>query len=233
MFWTDNRWAPKIIKGLLAALLFLLFNICQAAQAAPPVRIAVVPGGGSGQEQEVVDRITERLQEIQTVALSTVNPDWYVVCNIKENIDQVSGQIRYNGTVIIKTAGADSTVLGTVAVQKYNQDFSLQPGAPLNKKLVDGAVQQVIAGLSDRAMQPLQQAIDVEMETRDRMIKATHLGLESKYQEALDLLRPISPETPHFKQVRQMVAKYEHELEEQEAHHAHPHAGNLQPHHGQ
>src|ERR1017187_3684804 len=111
MYRTGYRWAPTLKKGMVAALLFLLFSFWQAAHAAPPVRIAVVPGGGSGQEQEVVDRITDRLQEIQTVALSTVNPDWYVVCNIKENIDQVSGQIRYNGTVIIKTVGGD--ILGT------------------------------------------------------------------------------------------------------------------------
>jgi hypothetical protein len=217
---TGNRWALTIKTALLAALLLLLLSLSPAAHAAPPVRIAVVPGGGSGQEQEVVDHITDRLQELQTVALSTVNPDWYVVCNIKENLDQRSGQIHYNGTVIIKTADASGTILGTVAVQKYNQDFSLQPGAPLNKKLVDGAVREVIAGLSDRAMQPLQQAIDVEMETRDRMIKATELGQDRKYQEALDLLRPISPETPHFKQVRQMVAKYEQAQAAAATHHA-------------
>lgn len=207
---TATRCLPMIRKAMLAASFLLMLVFSPAAQAAPPVRIAVVPGGGSGQEQEVVDRISDRLQEMQAqVALGTVNPDWYVVCNIKENLDQVSGQIHYNGTVIIKTNTDPATILGTVAVQKYNQDFSLQPGAPLNKKLVDGAVRQVIAGLADRAMRPLQQAIEVEMETRDRMIKATELAQNDKYQDALDLLRPISPETPHFKQVRQMVAKYE------------------------
>src|ERR1700722_10610840 len=129
---TKNRCLPMIRKAMLAAL-FLSLLLFSSAQAAPPVRIAVVPGGGSGQEQEVVDQISNRLQEMQqTVALSTVNPDWYVVCNIKENTDQVSGQIRYNGTVIIKTNTDPATILGTVAVQKYNQDFSLQPGAPLN-----------------------------------------------------------------------------------------------------
>lgn len=197
--------------AFLAAMAFVSFGFWQTADAAPPVRIAVVPGGGSGQEQAVVDSITDRLQEIQGVALGTVNPDWYVVCNIKEIVDQVSGAIRYNGTVIIKSV--DGTVLDTVAVQKYNQDFSLQPGAPLNKALVDGAVRQVIAGLGERTIQKLQPLIDVEMETRDRMIKATELADQKKYQDALDLLRPISPATPHFKQVRMLVEKYERALE--------------------
>jgi hypothetical protein len=174
---------------------------------APPVRIAVVPGGGSGQEQEVCDRINGQLQSNQDVALSTVNPDWYVVCNIKEMLDQNSGQIRYNGTVTTKTTTGH--IINTVSLQKYNQDFSLTPGAQLNKKLVDNAVQDVIGGLADRAVGPIQQAVEVEMETRERMIKATRLGAERKFDEAIALLRPISPETPHFSAVQALKRKLE------------------------
>jgi hypothetical protein len=167
----------------------------------------VVPGGGSGQEQEVCDRINGQLQSNQDVALSTVNPDWYVVCNIKEMLDQNSGQIRYNGTVTTKTTTGH--IINTVSLQKYNQDFSLTPGAQLNKKLVDNAVQDVIGGLADRAVGPIQQAVEVEMETRERMIKATRLGAERKFDEAIALLRPISPETPHFSAVQALKRKLE------------------------
>ncbi len=191
-------------------LSFVVLTLVKPALAeAPPVRIAVVPGGGSGQEQEVVDRINGQLQNNQDVALSTVNPDWYVVCNIKENLDQASGQIRYNGTVTTKTT--EGHVISTVSLQKYNQDFSLTPGAQLNKKLVDNAVQDVISGLSDRAVGPIQQAIEIEMETRERMIKATVLGQHGKYDEAIALLRPISPETPHFKAVVALTRKLENQ----------------------
>src|SRR5580693_3166201 len=113
-----------MLKKLVSITLMLGACLCTtviAALAAPPVRIAVVCGGGSGIEQEIVDRISNNLSSINDVVLSTVNPDWYVVCNINENIDQASGAVRYNGSVIVKTAGGH--VISTKAVQKYNQDF--------------------------------------------------------------------------------------------------------------
>ncbi len=164
-----------MLKKLVSITLMLGACLCTtviAALAAPPVRIAVVCGGGSGIEQEVVDRISNNLSSINDVVLSTVNPDWYVVCNINENIDQASGAVRYNGSVIVKTAGMNRHVISTKAVQKYNQDFSLSPGAPLNKKLVDNAARDVISSTADRVVPDLQQAIMVEMEARDRIIKA-------------------------------------------------------------
>jgi hypothetical protein len=174
-----------------------------SALAAPPVRIAVVCGGGSGIEQEVVDRISNNLSSLDDVVLSTVNPDWYVVCNIHENIDQASGAVRYNGSVVIKTSSGH--VISTKAVQKYNQDFSLSPGAPLNKKLVDNAARDVISSAADRVVPDLQQAIMVEMETRDRIIKAEQLSDSDQYNEAISLLTPITPDTPHFKDVRDLI----------------------------
>jgi len=56
---------------------------------------------------------------------------------------------------------------------------------------------------------PIQQAVEVEMETRERMIKATRLGAERKFDEAIALLRPISPETPHFSAVQALKRKLE------------------------
>jgi hypothetical protein len=199
--------ANRFFSWLIGLFFGLLTCTTSALADAPPIRIAVVPGGGSGQEQEVVDRINGQLQSNQDVDLSTVNPDWYVVCNIKEMLDQNSGQIRYNGTVTTKTTAGH--VINTVSLQKYNQDFSLTPGAQLNKKLVDNAVQDVIAGLTERAVGPIQHAIEVEMETRERMIRATKLGQQGKFDEAIELLRPITPETAHYQAVRALIHKLE------------------------
>src|ERR1700733_2915261 len=197
-------WNPSAISKLQkAAFLFLLgFFLTLPSWAAPPVRIAVVPGGGSGIEQDVVDQISGQLQNTEDVVLSTVNPDWYVVCNVQEKMDQMSGQIRYNGTVTIKTT--DGHVIGTYAVQKYNQDFSLSPGTPLNKALVDKAARDVIGQLANRAIGPLQQAVQIEMETRERVGKANELADQGKFDDALQLIEPITPDTPHFAQVQKL-----------------------------
>ena len=105
-----------------------------AAYAAPPVRIAVVPGGGSGQEQSAVDGISAGLEGNSNITLSTVNPDWYVVCSIIEQTDQVGGTVKVNGTVTIKT-GATQHTLALIG------DRSASPGGPalqhvdLNRKV--------------------------------------------------------------------------------------------------
>ena len=102
------------VQGLKGRIALLLAGLCLCAilaipaYAAPPVRVAVVPGGGSGMEQDVVDQISQQLGGMDGLELSTTNPDWYVVCNIKENIDQMSGQIRYNGNILIKTVSGKS-----------------------------------------------------------------------------------------------------------------------------
>ncbi len=41
------------------------------------------------------------------------------------------------------------------------------------------------------------------------MIKATRLGAERKFDEAIALLRPITPETPHFSAVQALKKKLE------------------------
>lgn len=196
----------EFLKGAaLSLLLACTLNILPASADAPPVRIGVVPAGGSGIEQEVVDRLTAQLESTNNVVVSTVNPDWYVVCNIKENMDQMSGQIRYNGTVTVKTT--DGQVISNVAVQKYNQDFSLQPGAQLNKALVDGAARDVISGMAERAIGPIQQAVEVEMDTRNRVMAAMQLANEEKFDEAIQALGPITPDTTHFGQVQGMMGQ--------------------------
>lgn len=190
-------------------ILALAFTVLAAIPclAAAPVRIAIVQGGGSGIEQDVVDRLTGQLQNMEDVVISTVNPDWYVVCNIQEKIDQLSGQVRYNGNVIVKTT--DGQVLGTYAVQKYNQDFSLTPGASVNKALVDGAARDVINQLVNRVLPPIQQAVQIEIETRERVARANELAAQDKYEDALSLLEPITPDTPHFKQVEKIEQQFQ------------------------
>jgi len=197
---------------IMLALLFLLGP--RQAFAAPPVRVALMPAGGSGIEQEIIDHIATKLEGDAQVVLSTVNPDWYVLCKIHEINDQVSGQIRYNGTVTIKTQ--DGQVVSTVAVQKYNQDFSLQPGAPLNKRLVDSAAQEVITAISDRVVAQLKEAVETELSTRDKIIKAQSFADDDKYDLAIENLATIGPETVHFQAVQKRIAQFKMEKQSME-----------------
>jgi hypothetical protein len=160
-------------------------------------------------EQAVVDGIVSDLQNNPNVAVSTVNPDWYVVCNISESTDQVGGTARANGTVTIKTV--DGQVLNTVAVQTNKSDFSLSPGAPLNKALVQKGIQEVISGMVDRARQPLEDAINIEIATRDKIITAETLADKDQYDDAMQLLMQVSPDTPHFRAVRALIGEFQME----------------------
>jgi len=206
---TNFRCTQPLLAVALVVVLF--FAIQLKALAAPPLRIAIIPGGGSGIEQEVVDRITSQLQDRQDVVISTVNPDWYVVCNITERLDQVSGAIRYNGNVTVKTK--EGHVISTTAVQKYNQDFSLQPGVPLNKALVDGAAREAINGIVGRAVGPIQNAVDIEMQMRDKVISASQFANADNYDDALSILQQIGPETPSFESVRKLGEQFAMEKE--------------------
>jgi hypothetical protein len=51
------------------------------------------------------------------------------------------------------------------------------------------------------------------METRERIIKAQNLADSDQYDEAIGLLRPITPDTPHFKDVRDLIDEFEIELD--------------------
>ncbi len=196
----------NLLSGALASLLFISTTILPADADAPPVRIGVVTGGGSGIEQEIVDRISSRLEQNSGVKISTVNPDWFVVCNIKEFMDQMSGQIRYNGNVLIKTTSGQ--VLSTVAVQQYKQDFSLSPGAQLNKALVDKAAREAVAGAADRAVPAIEEAVTVEMDTRSKIIQAQIVADQEQYDQAINSLRLVSPDSPHFKNVRDLMSEF-------------------------
>lgn len=187
-----------------------LFAAAPADAAVPPVRMSVTPGGQSGIEQEVCDRLSMGLGNSHDVMISTVNPDWYVVCTITEKTDQNTGQIRYNGTVTVKTR--DGQVITTASVQKYNQDYVV-PGQQLNKRLVDNAARDVIQAVSDRSLAPIQQAVEIEMETRQKIIEAEMKAEEDKYDEATAILRPIGPESPRFRAVRDLMDEYAMEKE--------------------
>ncbi len=199
------------LLSLLLAVLCAVTSSLAALAAAPPVRIAVVTGGGSGIEQEIVDNITNQIQNNPNVAVSTVNPDWYVVCNIKEMMDQMSGQIRYNGSVLIKTTAGH--VISSIAVQKYNQDFSLTPGTPLNKALVDRAAKEATQGAAGRAVPAIEQAVQVEMDTREKIIQAQIMAEQESYDPAINSLRLVSPDSPHFQNVRDLMAEFSMEKE--------------------
>jgi hypothetical protein len=195
----------KLFQWLLAVLVAFSCSVLSGL-AAPPVRIAVTCGGGSGMEQDVVDRISDDLKSNSKVVVSTVNPDWFIVCNIVDRTDTAGASVRVNGTIVIKTT--DGQVLNTVSTQTNKQDFSLSPGTPVNKRLQDNAAREVIQTLFERAREPISTAVDTEIQTRDKIIKAQRLGDEDKYDEAIELLSPISPDTPHFRGVRKLIAEF-------------------------
>ncbi len=182
---------------------------------APPVRIAVIPGGGSGMEQDVVDRISSELQSNPHVKISTVNPDWYVECSIFDRTDTGGGSVRVNGTVTIKTL--DKHVLNTVSVQTNKQDFSLTPGMPVNKALQDRGAREVIASLVDRARQPLSDAIDIEMETRSKLMQAQMLGDDDKFNDGLQILMTVTQDSPHFEGARKLMSEFQMEQDAMDA----------------
>lgn len=180
----------------------------------PPVRIAVVAGGGSGMEQDVVDRITSELQNNPGCTVSTVNPDWFVQCNIMDKTDTVGGSVRVNGTVVVKTTAGH--VLNTVSIQTNKQDFSLTPGMPVNKALQDRGAREVIGSLVDRARQPLADAINLEMEVRQKLLTAQNLGDEDRYDEGLQILMNIPADSPHFASARKMISQFNMEKDAME-----------------
>lgn len=181
----------------------------------PPVRIAVIPGGGSGMEQDVVDRITNELQSNPNVKVSTVNPDWYVECSIFDRTDTGGGSVRVNGTVTIKTL--DKHVLNTVSVQTNKQDFSLTPGMPVNKALADRGAREVISSLVDRARQPLSEAVDIEMQTRSKLMQAQILGDDDKFNDGLQLLMTVTQDSPHFEGARKLMGEFQMEQDAMDA----------------
>ena len=124
-------------------------------------------------EQEVVDRITDNLQG-NSKNYFTVNPDWYVVCSITDRSDIASESVRVNGTVTIKTTAGH--VLSTVSAQTNKQDFSVSGPAPINKSLQTSAVNEVINGLVQRATGPIQDAVETEIQTREKIISAQNLA---------------------------------------------------------
>ena len=192
-------------KTAMSLALIAVTGILPVFAEAPPVRIAIVPAGGSGIEQDAIDQISNQLQNDPNVVVSTVNPDWYVVCNIQERIDQASGSIRYNGTVTIKTT--DGQIINNIAVQKYNQDFSVTPGAAPNKFLVDSAARDVVSGMADRAVGPIQQAVVTEMDTRNKVDAAMQLAEQGKYDAAISALQQVSANSTHLNQARSMAGQ--------------------------
>ena len=191
---------------LFASSLFLI-AAGAACASTPPVRLSIVAANHSGDEQDVVDRLTAQLERMPNVSLSTVNPDWYVKCAIEEVNDRRSGQIRYNGTVTVTTT--DGQLVSTTSVQKYNQDFSLEGGAPLNKALVQQASRQCVEEISAKAIDPIDDAVQTEIGTRERVISASKLADQHKYDQAIVLLQQILPDSPHFKQARTLMLRYQ------------------------
>lgn len=204
-----------LAKGLACVVLSSALSLLSAAWAAPPVRIAIVAGNGSGQEQSAVDSITANLQNNPNVVVSTVNPDWYLVCNFVESVDTAGGSAKFNGTATIKTT--DGQIVATSSVQTNASDFSLQPGAPVNKRLVDNKAREALMGLVSRANAELEKALPIELDTRDRIIAAQMAASQDNYDQAINGLRMVGPDSTHFKNVQGLIAIFQMEKEAFEA----------------
>ncbi len=214
--WKSTGHVIKVIVRLfLLIALFCLLGL-PSAQAASPVRLAITAASGSGLEQEVVDYISNQFSGDPDVVVSTVNPDWYVLCNIDDNQNRFTGQIHSNGTVTVKTA--DGQIIGTFAAQKYNQDFSSDlgkpnnwQGAPLNKQLVQSATREVVTDLGTRATAKIKEAVQIELQARDSISQAESLADAERYSESIDILKKIGPDTVHYKDVQKLIVKLQME----------------------
>src|SRR5262249_39710886 len=98
--------------------------------------------------------------------------------------------------------------------QKYNQDFAPEQydqfninGPPLNKQLVDSAARETIRMVAQRATAKIEEAIPVEIKTRDQIAQAKVLSSSGKYKEAIAILSTISPDSVHYKSAQQTIAQ--------------------------
>jgi hypothetical protein len=203
-------------KNLILSVFFCaalgLLQLQQQVMAASPVRLAITANSGSGIEQDIVDYISNQFSNDPNVVISTVNPDWYVLCNMSGNENRFTGEIHSNGTVTVKTA--DGQIISTVSGQKYNQDYSSQlgkpgnwQGAPLNKQLVESASREVVNSLGERATAKIKDAVQVEIQARDQIAQAESLSKNNKYDEAITVLKKLGPDTVHFKAVQKQIVQ--------------------------
>lgn len=189
--------SKKLMLCLGFALAVLVGYVSVVNAAARPVRIAIVAATGSGSEQQVVDALSSQLQDNQYIVLSTVNPDWYVSCRIDDHTDVVALTVRVNGTVTIKTV-RDGDVLNTISAQANKQDYNTGGPTPLNKTLVTSAMREVVQDLTQRSVQPIEQAVVTEIDTREKIETAKSLAQEGKYDQALEIVKSITRDSPHF-----------------------------------
>lgn len=182
----------------LGLALAMLIGFSPISQAMPrPVRLAITAATGSGIEQQVVDAISGQLQDNGNIVISTVNPDWNIVCRISDNTDISSMTVRVNGTVTITTA-RDGQVINTISAQANKQDFSVSGPQPLNKALVTTAMREVIQELSQRSISPIEQAVVTELDAREKLNTAKALVDQDKFDDALETVMMITRDSPRF-----------------------------------
>lgn len=182
----------------LGLALAMLIGISSISQAMPrPVRLAITAATGSGLEQQVVDTISAQLQDNGNIVISTVNPDWNVVCRINDNTDIQSMSVRVNGTVTISTV-KDGQVINTISAQANKQDFSVSGPQPLNKALVTSAMREVVQELSQRSISPIEQAVVTELDAREKLNTAKALVEQDKFDDALNTVMMITRDSPRF-----------------------------------
>lgn len=187
----------RVVLNLTLALAMLI-GFSSISQSMPrPVRLAITAATGSGIEQQVVDYISAELQDNGNIVISTVNPDWNVVCRINDNTDISSMSVRVNGTVTISTV-KDGQVINTISAQANKQDFSVSGAQPLNKALVTSAMREVVQELSQRSIPPIEQAVITEIDAREKLNTAKALVDQDKFDDALETVMLITRDSPRF-----------------------------------
>lgn len=180
------------------------------------IRISIATDTDNGMEQQIVDYISDQLSGNTNVVLSTLNPDWYITCHIDQQLDRMTGQIRYNASVKIKTN--DGQLIGAASAQKYNQDFAPQSykplnfGTPLNKKLVTDAAQDTVRDVGNRAINQLNQAIPIELKARKQLAEAQALIDNKKYPQAIEILRKVDLNSAHYKDAQKKILQLENKI---------------------
>lgn len=196
------------VRILLSAALTLVTLVMAWASlpvlaAVPPVRIAVVPGGGSGKEQQIVDEIKAPLQNNPQIVLSTVNPDWYVICNVLSKTDPAQLSVTCNGTVTIKTS--DGHVIDTVSTEVTKQDFAVSPTTSLNRVLIDKAAREAISTVAQRAVPRILDGVTIEMDCRQKVVDAYRMADQGNVSGAIALLNQISADSPNYRRARRVI----------------------------
>jgi hypothetical protein len=83
----------------------------------------------------------------------------------------------------------------------------------MNKRLIDDKAREALMGLVSRANTELEKALPIELDTRDRIIAAQIAASQDNFDQAMNGLRTVGPDSTHFKNVQGLIAVFQMEKE--------------------